>query len=432
MNGRLAVGTSLSSVSGSVYTIKKMLGSGRQGEVYEVQCDGKTCALKWLFPEMATDGQKRVFEIQLQAGSPDKSFLWPQDIIAPKPGELGYTMSLIPSEYKNIVDLVTRRAEPSFTALCRAAFNMTKGYRNLHAKGFCYRDINLTNLSFNPDTGETLICDCDNVSHNAVGYNQIGGTMPFMAPEIVRDEAEPSRNTDLHSLAVLLFHMFMINHPLEGKLEAAIKCWDEPAQKLMYGRQPLFIYDPNDQRNCPEPGRHDNAMIYWGLYPKSIKDLFVASFTEGLHHPGRRVTEKQWLDVLVNMLFGIISCPGCKAEVFFDETNVSAHAAHTCWNCKKSVPVPPSLVADSRRVLLSLGTQIFSHHLADDYDLETIVGTVTAHPADPKRWGIRNDSRDNWTYIRADGTQTPIEPGKTAQAGSGVKIHFGKSVGAFI
>ena len=63
-----------------------------------------------------------------------------------------------------------------------------------------------------------------------------------MAPEIVTGKAKPSRNTDLFSLAVLLFYMFMLNHPLEGKREARIKCMDIPAMNMLYGTDPLCIH----------------------------------------------------------------------------------------------------------------------------------------------------------------------------------------------
>ncbi len=71
-----------------------------------------------------------------------------------------------------------------------------------------------------------------------------------MAPEIVRGEAVPGTQTDLFSLAVLLFYMFVMHHPLEGKKELAIKCLDLPAMKKLYGTEPLFIFDPVDRLKC--------------------------------------------------------------------------------------------------------------------------------------------------------------------------------------
>ena len=73
------------------------------------------------------------------------------------------------------------------------------------------------------------------------------GTPGFMAPEIVRGEKRPSRETDRYSLSVLLFYLFMVNHPLEGKLEANIKWMDYAARVKLYGTDPVFIFDPDNR-----------------------------------------------------------------------------------------------------------------------------------------------------------------------------------------
>ena len=65
-----------------------------------------------------------------------------------------------------------------------------------------------------------------------------------MAPEIVRGEAKPTTESDLFSLAVLLFYMLMMHHPLEGKKESDIKAFDLPAMNKIYGLEPVFIFDP--------------------------------------------------------------------------------------------------------------------------------------------------------------------------------------------
>lgn len=215
MDGQLKSGTVLTSESGNRYTVEKLLGSGGQGEVYAVTAGHKTYALKWYYKNTATKIQKEILDNLIQSGAPDPSFLWPQDMIFRCYGEsFGYIMPLRPKSYKSIVDMMKRKAEPSFYCLCRAAYNLTKGYNALHGKGYSYRDISFGNVFFDPDTGDVLICDNDNVSYNGAKTG-IYGTPRFMAPEIVVGKAKPSRNTDLFSLAVLLFYMFMLNHPLE-------------------------------------------------------------------------------------------------------------------------------------------------------------------------------------------------------------------------
>ncbi len=432
MDGQLKKGTLLTSESSNKYKVVSLLGAGGQGEVYDVECNGKHYALKWYFKHMATREQKAILDNLITKGSPDASFLWPQDLIFKSYGEsFGYIMPLRPKNYKSIVDMMKRRAEPSFYALCRAAYNLTNGYQKLHAMGYSYRDISFGNLFFDPDNGDVLICDNDNVSANGVDNSSVYGTPRFMAPEIVVGKAKPSRNTDLYSLAVLLFYMFMMGHPLEGKLEADIKCMDIHAMNKLYGTNPVFVYDPNNKTNRPVPGYQDNVRIYWDLYPQSLRDLFTTSFTTGLTAPNKRVTEKKWLDTFANMMSGIVKCPKCGAEVFFDENKVATQVAHTCWNDGCAVKMPAAIVIGKSCVLLQRDAKLYSHHINADYDMSTVVGSVVQNPNNPALWGIKNESSDNWTYIKPDGIQVPIPVGKSAAIAKGVKINFGKETGEF-
>ena len=275
-----------------------------------------------------------------------------------------------------------------------------------------------------------LICDNDNVSYNGAKTG-VYGTPRFMAPEIVTGKAKPSRNTDLFSLAVLLFYMFMLNHPLEGKREARIKCMDIPAMNMLYGTDPLFIFDPDNKDNRPLAGYQDNALIFWDLYPQQVRDLFITSFTVGLRQPNRRITEGRWMETFANLMSGMMRCQNCGSEVFYDVQKEENGVAHTCWGCQKAVTVPPRIVIGKNTVLLMSNTKLYQHHIAGNYDMETVVGEVVQNPANPKLWGIRNLSGDNWTYIKADGTQVPVPQGRSAAIARGTKIDFGQLTGEF-
>lgn len=432
MDGLLKAGTILTSESGNKYVVKTLLGAGGQGEVYDVENGGKHYALKWYYKKTATTMQKEILENLIAKGSPDESFLWPEDLIYKKVGEpFGYIMALRPKNYRSIVDLMKRKAEPSFFALCKAAFNVTKGYQKLHSMGYSYRDISFGNLFFDPDTGNVLICDNDNVSVNGKDDSSVYGTPRFMAPEIVLGKAKPSRNTDLFSLAVLLFYMFMMNHPLEGKLEAEIKCMDIHAMNKLYGTNPVFIFDPDNKSNRPVRGYQDNALIYWDLYPQSLKALFTQAFTVGIASPNRRVTENKWLETFANLMSGISICPSCGAEVFYDEAKENMGVAHICWGCQQNVPMPAKLITDRSKILLTQDTKLYSHHIYGDFDMDTVVGSVVQNPKNPNLWGIRNEDKVNWTYEKADGTQIPVANGRSAAIAAGTKIHFGQTLGEF-
>ncbi len=111
MDGELKAGTILTSESGTKYTVKSLLGAGGQGEVYDVESEGKHYALKWYFKGSATSRQKKTLETIIAKGSPDKSFLWPMELVAPQSSEVfGYIMPRRPENYKGIVDLVKNKA----------------------------------------------------------------------------------------------------------------------------------------------------------------------------------------------------------------------------------------------------------------------------------------------------------------------------------
>lgn len=431
MEGQLKNGTILTAESGNKYKVVSLLGSGGQGEVYDVECNGKHYALKWYFKGSATARQKKLLETIIAKGAPDACFLWPMELVIPSQGSLfGYIMPLRPKNFKGITDLMKNNVNPSFYVLCRAAFNLTKGYQKLHGEGAKYQDISFGNMFFDPENGDVLICDNDNVTYGNSKPGGVLGTPGFMAPEIVRDEKRPSRETDRYSLAVLLFYLFMVNHPLDGKLETDIKCMDMPARVKLYGTHPVFIFDPNDKSNRPTDGIHDNAEMYWNLMPAKMRDMFTYSFTVGLKEPSKRITEPEWMTLFANMMSGLIKCD-CKAGIFYDEELEKKNLPHVCWSCGKTVQVPTKLIVGKNRVLLNQNTKIMSHHVYNDYDMETVVGSVVQNPKNPSLWGIRNEDKVNWTYQKPDGIQIPVEIGRTAGIAGGVKIHFSDSIGEF-
>ena len=440
MNQMLEVGQWVRTASSNLNCkVEKYIGGGGQGEVYRATLDGRPIALKWYFPASATDEQRKALDTLIRRGAPSNKFLWPLELVASaNVSGFGYVMPLRAERYKGIVDMMKRRVEPGFRALTTAGLELAHSFLQLHAKGLCYRDISFGNVFFDPDTGEVLICDNDNVAVDNEAGGGILGTPRFMAPEVVRGEAVPSTQTDLFSLAVLLFYMLMMHHPLEGKRELAIKCLDLPAMRKLYGDEPLFIFDPTDKSNAPDPRYHKNALDFWAIYPQSLRDLFTRAFTDGLRDPRHgRVRESHWRAALARVRDAIIYCVNCRAENFYDAEPLSSSTVKTgaCWSCRASLRVPPRIRIGRRHVvMLNQDSQLFPHHVDDEraYDFTRPVATVTRHPTDPNVWGLKNLTGENWAATNAEGAIRDVAPGRSLTLNIGTRIHFGRAEGEII
>jgi DNA-binding helix-hairpin-helix protein with protein kinase domain len=416
-------------------TIEELLGAGGQGEVYKAELGGEAVAVKWFFPHMATPEQRASMELLVRKGAPSEHFLYPLEITtAAGVAGFGYVMPLRPKRFKNIVDLMTRRIEPTFRALATAGLNLSHNYLLLHSQGLCYRDISFGNAFFDPDNGDILIADNDNVSVDGAGVLGVLGTPRFMAPEIVRGEAFPSTQTDLFSLSVLIFYMLMVAHPLEGKKEAAIKALDLPAMTKLYGKEPIFIFDPDDDSNRPVPGIHDNALAFWRIYPQFLRDIFIRAFTAGIRDPKNgRVRESEWRGMMVRLRDSIFYCPHCSLENFYDSQAFKASGGNPglCWACAAQLRLPPRIRIGKSVVMLNHDTKLFPHHIDDGrlYDFSAPVAAVAVHPTNPNVWGLKNLSRDKWFITSADESVKDVEPEKSVTLAVGTKIQFGQIEG---
>jgi len=416
-------------VSGQNYTLIEYLGSGGQGEVYRARSSQREAAIKWYFPHQAVQTQYEALKALIQFGAPTDRFLWPHEVVRSGASRgFGYAMPLREPRFKSITDLMLRRAEPGFRAVTTTGIELADSMLQLHSRGLCYRDISFGNLFFDPDSGEIRICDNDNVAINGAASPAVLGTARFMAPEIVRGESSASIETDLYSLAVLLFYLFMVHHPLDGGSESAIKCLDLPAMNLLYGERPVFIFDPEDSSNSPIPGHHDNAMLFWPLYPPAIQQLFVRSFTAGLRSPYARVRESEWRAALVRLRDTILVCK-CGMESFLAPGGyVEGGQASTCWNCRSELRMPPVLRIGGNLLLLYPETRLYPHHTNPDrmYNFLEPTGIVVEDPSQRNNLLLRNSTTDIWRIAMPNGSVLSVGHGHTVPLNHGAILDFGR------
>lgn len=413
--------------NGETALVKDKLGEGGQGSVYLVEVNGRDFALKWYHARALKNSAKFYDNLMnnIEQGSPSPAFIWPQALTETSDGEFGYVMELIPPEYKCFSDfLLTKEKFPSVTAVVNAALNITNGFRELHRKGFSYQDLNDGNFFINPRNGDVLICDTDNVAPYGESLG-IAGKARYMAPEVVRNIKAPDVMTDRFSLAVILFRLLFLDHPLEGK-RTLCPCLTEELEQKFYGKAPLFIYDPNDNTNRPVRGVHCNVTRLWSCYPEFIREKFAYAFSQDcLHSRAKRPTDNEWQIAFTRLRDCIVTCP-CGGDTFIDLTAPES----VCINCGVKLPRPPVLKSKKYQVALFPGNKLYRCHIDEDSDDYTRVAAEVIRSRNrPSIWGLRNKSGEVWTAELKDGSQNVIENGKVQIIVSAKSIDFGNCVG---
>jgi len=421
--------------------VEDYLGGGGQGEVYRARWADGSFALKWYFDHTATAEQREALRRLIDEPAPSEAFLWPLDMVSsPDVPGFGYVMRLRPPNFNSLHDLMAGRIDPTFRVLATVGLALADNFFKLHAKGLCYRDISFGNAFFDPQTGEVLICDNDNVTTNRSDKATVVGSPDFMAPEIVRQEALPSRQTDLYSLAVLLFYIFHIHHPLVGKKILRIHSWDPASRRVLLGTEPVFIFDPTDPSNAAVDATVDpmreagaNALEYWPIFPQFLRDTFTRAFTSGLRDPENgRVTEGEWRRVLSQLRDSIFYCAACGHENFYDPDAVrlKGHPGG-CWSCKQQLHLPFRIRIDRQIIMLTHEGKLYPHHLgsAKDFDFGNVSAEISRHPTDPNLWGLKNCTSEKWVATMADGSIKDIEPGRSVRLADKTRIQFGQVSG---
>lgn len=418
-------GQRIRTVSGGELEVVQKLGEGGQGIVYKVNYGGKQLALKWYFANKLRDADKFYRNIQnnIKQGAPTRAFLWPLEITEYYDGSFGYLMELRPSEYKDFSSFLLAKARfSSIEALINAALCITNGFRELHNRGYSYQDLNDGNFFVNPQNGDVLICDNDNVAPYGENLG-IAGKCRYMAPEVVMGRKRPDNHTDRFSLAVVLYLLLFINHPLEGR-KTMCPCLTEELERKFYGSEPVFVWDPTNDSNRPVRGVHTNEIKLWPVYPEFVRKTFEKAFSHEVmvgNDTTHRVIEKEWQEVFTALRDVTIKC-SCGGETFIDPSLQTC----SCVNCGKQLERPLMLKVKKYNVALVAGAKLYAcHTLYDSDNFKELKGEVVSSRTNPALLGLKNTSGSTWQAILPNGTSKDYPDGQVMKIGRGMKINFG-------
>ena len=294
-----------------------------------------------------------------------------------------------------------------------AAMKICEGFMMLHRFGFSYQDLNDGNFFIEPNTGNILICDNDNVMPQGE-KSGIMGKARYMAPEVVAGGI-PDKYSARFSLSVILFMLFFANHPFEGAKVVACPCMTESYEKKFYGSEAIFIYNPNDKTNLPVRGVHQNVIRRWPVFPSILKDTFIDQFSEEkLKNPTTRLIEQEWQKIISKVRDSLVICPACGEETFLNDTTGICN----CMNCGKTIDTSKYIKIGTRSLVLTPNTKLY---IDNDNSAD---GLVVVNPQDTSMMLIQNITNNKWTAETPSGKIKEVEPKGFMPVKAGIKISF--------
>lgn len=397
-------------------TIIDYLAEGGQGEVYKVDYNGKLCALKWYKRPAPPDAFYENLAQNVKKGAPNEHYLWPLMLTAKYKGSYGYIMELRPEQYHEFGEFLLNLARfRSYETMINAALNIVESFRILHSKGYSYQDVNEGGFFINPENGDVLICDNDNVAPFGINLG-VKGMPRYMAPEVVLNMNRPNTHSDRFSLAILLFRLFYIDHPLEGQYTIQFPLTDAIGAQL-YGVNPIFVYDPDNDRNRPHPEAQPNVIKRWNLYSVDLQVAFTKAFTMGMKDINGRITETEWEDILVRTRAQLVKING-------REQFINIYARQPLTEGVRILKLPHYAVA------LANDSKIYECQINQySVDFSKAAGIVKQSLSNKNVLGLGNLSENSWKIKYRGGQVMEVKPKGYAKLEQGAEIDFGGVVG---
>lgn len=412
-------------------TVVAYIGSGGQGEVYRVTLHptGEAMALKWYTdPVVLSDS---AFRQNLQhicdTPPPSEAFLWPHAITDTVDGAYGYIMPLRPEGYIDMgkyfcIDIYPDAYFRSWEAKLNAAIEICNALRLLHDNGFSYQDINEGSFLIHPVSGRVRICDNDNIVPDGVS-STVRGKVGYMAPEVIAGSM-PNRASDRFSLAIVLYRIFAINHPFDGRLTtgAAHSCLTPAQQELIYGREALFCHDPSDSSNRPDPVVHPNSAFYWPMFTLHLQAAFCQALgRRAIMEPGERFSAAAWCRIMQRERARIVHCRTAVPDEPHDYMKERPEAL-PCPLCDCAANDEMWLVFDDGlEYRLTHGKALYFGSDVIPSGICRAMETPYGHAL-----GLVNAGRQSWHMEAPSGQTFPVNPGDRLQLVPGTTIHFGQ------
>lgn len=190
------------------------------------------------------------------------------------------------------------------------ALSMARAVRRLHSAGLAHSDLSYNNFLGDPVAGKAVMIDLDGLVVPGIHPPKVLGTGGLIAPELLLQKARPSIQTDLHSLAVLIYQVLLLRHPLRGPKKHPTTS-DDPREHdwIVNGPGALFVEHPTDRSNRPP-----NLRPEYHATGRFLASLIETAMIPGLFKPDLRPTAADWERALVHTLGMLVPCGNKQCE----------------------------------------------------------------------------------------------------------------------
>lgn len=314
--------------SGKKYLIKKELGAGAEGCVYQIE--GEYGLAAKLFNNHTELKQMRE-KLEWMTNRINQNEIltcttWPKDLLFQKGDFCGYVMPRLSGGATLPAFMGPDYAYVGWNMRVLAALNLAIALDNIHSAGYICGDFQSRNIYVNVNKYNITVMDTDSFhikTDSGRMFRCKVGNPEFLAPELLTrfmserfdtmKEPTFTKQTDLFALAIHIFMLLMDSyHPFAGRLlpeSEKDQYLPKKYENILAGKS--YFFEKGDCFGTPMGAPSVNIL------PKEIQGMFQWTFQTGIGKPKERITAKQWKETLYRMKNTFAKCS--QGHYYFSE-----------------------------------------------------------------------------------------------------------------
>ena len=316
MNSKKTTGDTVTAKD-KAYTLGERIGGGTEGNVYKIkEINNYLVKVLKRSKNPDKDKRKRLILKRLISRDVDQSktkLVLPQVVLDPP--DLGYIMQYY-DDSRPLSDFLVQDpkldtfktyiiGDLGFKKRLRTAAIVFDSLHHIHQSGLTFCDISPNNILVGKKKWGIAFIDTDNVVVGNYEVPDIIGTPRYIAPEIINKTASATQESDVFSMASIVFELLTFYHPFVGDgLMNASPDEEELAYKGL--KDYVLLKDTSNKM--------EKTLLADTYLSKKLRDLFYQTFVTGLNDKYRRPLAKEFSDELYAIYNSLIHCQSCNMD----------------------------------------------------------------------------------------------------------------------